>query len=299
MSNRNRFGISTAILLLLAPSAAFAQDSSLVFTQAAEPAVVLGGGGGLLKNGPAPQKTFFTRHDLLATGIAAAVTGGVMVFDKKIGLWTQAPHVQGSASLHHTVSQLTRLNETPLTIASVLTYGIGRVSNSKTTADVGLHWTEALLLTDVICQAIRGPLGRARPHVSQDDPFSFHFGQGFTHFEYRAFPSLHSGVGFATAAALVGEIRERNQNASRYAAPVLYAVALIPGVTRMYLNQHWASDVVSGAFIGQLIGSRVVHYAHTHNPTKLDRALLATSVTPDANGGIMVMMNVQSLFGGN
>ena len=97
----------------------------------------------------------------------------------------------------------------------------------------------------------------------------------------------------------MGEIRERNQNASRYAAPVLYAVALIPGVTRMYLNQHWASDVVSGAFIGQLIGSRVVHYAHTHNPTKLDRALLATSVTPDANGGIMVMMNVQSLFGGN
>ena len=280
----SKFALSAALLLLWG-SAALAQDSSLAITQASRPQY------------GAAQKTFFTSHDLVATGVAAVATGVFMHYDQKIADWWQSPHVQGSQSLHHTVDQLTRLNETPLTIAAVATYGIGRLSHSKTAADVGLHWTEALIMTDVISQAIRGPLGRARPRVSPDDPFVFHGFKGFTDFGYRAFPSLHAAVGFATAAALTGEIRERNQNASRYAAPVLYALAMIPGTTRMYLNQHWASDVISGAFIGQLIGARVVRYAHTHKPTKLDRALLATNVVPDGNGGMMVTVDVQSLFG--
>jgi hypothetical protein len=65
----------------------------------------------------------------------------------------------------------------------------------------------------------------------------------------------------------------------------------------MYLNQHWASDVVAGAFVGQFIGNRMVHYAHTHKRNKLDRALLATSVTPNGFGGTLVSVNVQDLFG--
>lgn len=297
MSKRNRIGTAMAMLLVCAPAAALvAQDTTLAFADTSPPAAMPTTLVPLRPQYGAAQKTFFTHHDLIATGVAAAVTGVFMAYDEKIADWWQSPHVQGSESLHHTIDQMTRLNETPLTIAAVLTYGIGRLSHSKTTADVGLHWTEALIFTDVICQAIRGPLGRARPRVSQEDPFKFEFGAGFTKFENRAFPSLHAAVGFATAAALVGEIRERNQSASRYAAPVLYALAMVPGVTRMYLNQHWASDVVSGAFIGQLIGSRVVRYAHTHKPTKLDRALLATAVVPDGNGGMMVMVDVQSLL---
>jgi membrane-associated phospholipid phosphatase len=137
--------------------------------------------------------------------------------------------------------------------------------------------------------------------TQQDDynPFVFHPFRGFSDFGYRAFPSLHSAVGFATAAALVGEIRERDQSASRYWAPALYTLAMVPGLTRMYLNQHWASDVVAGAFVGQFLGNRVVHYAHTHKRNKLDRALLAMSAQPDGFGGTLVMLNVQQLFGGN
>lgn len=296
MTNHRTSRIALAIFLLAVPRiASQAQDSSLAFAQPPRLSV---GAVGFPDSGRA-QKTFFTRHDLVPVAVAAVVTGGVAVFDERIARWTQTSHVQGGSSLHNAVSNLTRINETPLTIASVVTYGIGRLAHSQTTADVGLHWTESLLLTDVISQAIRGPLGRARPRVSQDDAFKFNFGSGFTKFENRAFPSLHAAVGFATAASLLGEIQLRNPNATRYAAPLLYGFAMIPGLTRMYLNQHWASDVVAGAFIGQFIGHRVVHYAHTHQRTKLDRALLATSVTPNGFGGTIVSVNVQNLFGGN
>ena len=296
MPNRRPSRIALAIILLATPRvASLAQDSSLAFAQPPRLSVRT---VGFSDSGHA-QKTFFTRHDLVPVAVALAVTGGVAVFDERIARWTQTSHVQGGQSLHSNISDLTRINETPLTIASVVTYGIGRLTHSQTTADVGLHWTESLLLTDVISQAIRGPLGRARPRVSQDDAFKFNFGSGFTKFENRAFPSLPAAVGFATAASLLGEIQLRNPSATPYAAPLLYGFAMIPGLTRMYLNQHWASDVVAGAFIGQFIGHRVVHYAHTHRRTKLDRALLATSVTPNGVGGTIVSLNVQNLFGGN
>jgi membrane-associated phospholipid phosphatase len=293
MPNRNLLWIAMAILFLATPRVSPAQDSSLAFTQPRLWAPTLTAG---FPDSGRAQKTFFTRHDLVPVVAAAAVTGGVMVFDKRIARWTRQGHVQGGPTLRNAVNSLTKVNETPLAIASILTYGIGRLANSPTTADVGLHWAEALLLTDVISEAIRGPVGRARPRVSQDDPFKFQFGSGFTNFDNRAFPSLHSAVGFATAASLMEEIRARHPSATWYAAPVLYGFAVIPGLTRMYLNQHWASDVVAGAFIGQFLGNRVVHYAHTHKRTKFDRALLASSISPNPYGGMLVSLNVQDLF---
>ena len=243
---------------------------------------------------PDTTKTFFTSRDVTYTGAALVGTVLVSFFDKKIAHWTQQPNIQGSSSRHDVVSKLTKVNETTLTGGAIIAYGIGRLSHSRTTADVALHTAESTILTSVISQIIRGPLGRARPSVSPDDQYKFEFGKGFTHFNNRAFPSLHSATAFGAAAALVAEIRLRNPDALWYAAPLLYAGAAVPGVTRMYLNQHWASDVVSGAFVGTLLGSRVVHYAHTHPRTKLDRALLgSTAAVPDGSGGVMLMVTIE------
>lgn len=239
------------------------------------------------------DKTFLTRRDAVLTGVAIVGTVAVSAFDERIARWTQTDQVQGGASRRKLFDDLTHLNETPLTIGAVLTYGIGRLVRSETVADVGLHWSEAIVLNNVVSELIRGPIGRARPRVSQDNAFKFEFGGGFTKFEDRSFPSLHSSSAFATAAALVGEIHERHPGAATWiAAPLLYGAATIPGVTRMYLDQHWASDVVSGAFVGTLIGAKVVHYAHTHRRTKLDRALLGTTIAP-VKGGVALAFSLQ------
>jgi membrane-associated phospholipid phosphatase len=230
------------------------------------------------------SKTFFVRRDLVASGVALVGVGVVSVFDKRIARYTQSNNVQVSIS-HRVVNDLTHVNETTLTVAAILGYGVGRLTGSSTIADVGLHTAEATILTSVVSQVIRGPLGRARPSVSPDDQYHFQFGKGFTHFDNRAFPSLHSATAFAAASALVGEVRERDPRAMWFAAPLLYGAAAVPGLTRMYLDQHWASDVVAGAFIGTLLGSRVVSYAHSHRRSRLDRILLGTTVAPDGHGG--------------
>jgi hypothetical protein len=186
------------------------------------------------------------------------------------------------------VKSLTVVNETPLTIGAVVTYGVGRLARSETVADVGLHATEALVLTVGLSEAIRGPIGRLRPRNSQNDQYDFLFWGGFTDFARRAYPSLHSAVGFTTATVIVQEIHFRHPEANKWAAPLLYTAALIPGVTRLYLDEHWASDIALGAFLGAFAGQKVVSYSHAHPDNRIDRRFLGrrtyVGFTHDARG---------------
>ncbi|CAN5916027.1 hypothetical protein BH11GEM2_BH11GEM2_15460 [soil metagenome] len=69
---------------------------------------------------------------------------------------------------------------------------------------------------------------------------------------------------------------------------MLYTAAAIPGLTRMYLDQHWASDVVMGGFLGAFIGHKVVVHAHANPRNRLDRILLGMTVVPDGRGAVAV-----------
>jgi membrane-associated phospholipid phosphatase len=239
------------------------------------------------------QKTFFVHRDLIASGIAMAAAVGTSAFDLRIARWARSEGVRGDSTRYDRVSTATRVNETPLTLAALATYGIGRLAHSPTTADVGLHTFEALVLTTTISEVLRGTIGRTRPRESLENPFRFDPFNGFVAFETRSFPSLHTAAAFATATALVGEIRERRPEATKVAAPLLYGAAMIPGLTRIYLDQHWTSDVVAGAFLGALLSSRVVSYAHSHRPNRLDRTLLGISAVPDGYGGTLVVVSLQ------
>jgi membrane-associated phospholipid phosphatase len=246
----------------------------------------------------APDKTFFMRKDLLVTGVGFAGSVGVSAFDERIARWSQSSGVQGSRSRRSAFEWVTHVNEQPLTILALGTYGVGRVARLETTADVGLHTAQALILTITAAELIRAPLGRARPRVASDsltdtfNAFSFKFGAGFTEFDHRAYPSMHSAVAFATAAALVGEVRVRKPSAVKVAAPLLYTAALIPGITRIYLNQHWASDVVAGGVLGAWLGDKVVRYAHSHRRSRLDDMLLGLTVLPDGRGGLVAALTL-------
>ena len=70
-----------------------------------------------------------------------------------------------------------------------------------------------------------------------------------------------------------------------YVAPVLYGGATLVGLSRMYHNRHWASDVALGAGVGTFSGLKVVRYSHSHPDNLIDRVMLRTTVAPDGRGG--------------
>ena len=277
------------VWLLLVPALAFAQDGSKARRDGAASNESARSG----TTWPQPvQKTFFLKRDLVTSGIAVVSSVAVSAFDLRIAHWARSEGDQGDSSRHDLVEELTRANETPMMLAALATYGVGRIGGMHTTADVGLHTLEALVLTTGVSQVVRGVLGRTRPRASLEDPFLFKPFTGFRGFETRSYPSLHTAASFAAATALVGEIRLRRPSAVKVAAPLLYTAALVPPMTRIYLDQHWMSDIVAGAFVGALLGSRVVSYAHSHRRTRLDRALLAVGAMPDGHGGVMLVVDV-------
>jgi membrane-associated phospholipid phosphatase len=66
---------------------------------------------------------------------------------------------------------------------------------------------------------------------------------------------------------------------------------MLPGLARIQLDQHWASDVAAGAFMGVFAGYKVVSYSHDHPDNWFDRTLLKTSAMPDPMGGMRVGYN--------
>lgn len=215
--------------------------------------------------------------------LALAVVGGtaaIAFFDERIARWTRQPGVQGDSARHRLAKKVTVINEMPLTAAAFATYGIGRLTGQEAVADVGWHVTESLLVTIGVAEVVRIGISRVRPRASPDDAFVFEPGKGLKEFDNRSFPSLHAAVAFATATSLVEEIRIRRPGALKYVEPALYAAALVPGFTRLYLDQHWASDVFAGTLLGAWVGRRMTRYAHGRR-TRLDRFMLGAASRND------------------
>jgi membrane-associated phospholipid phosphatase len=241
------------------------------------------------------DKTFLTRRDLLTSGIAVGVTALLSRYDDDIALASQQPRYR-TQSLTRFSQNVSKVNETTLTAAGILTYGIGRLTGSRSTADIGLHATEAVVLASLASQVIRGPIGRARPYEVKDtNQYDFEFGAGFRRgeagFKRRAFPSIHTSSGMAVATVLTMELHRRRPRATPYVAPLLYLAGVLPGLVRVQLDQHWASDVAAGAFMGVLSGYKVVSYSHAHPGNAFDRTLLRMNVTPAAAGGLNISVS--------
>ena len=260
----------TAVLLVLAASGAHAQAVDTV----------------------THDKTFLTRRDLGVSAVALAGTALLSRWDRDIAVASQTSKYQGSG-LKSFASKVSKVQETTLTLSGILAYGIGRLTKQQTLTDVALHATESVVLASVASQVIRGPLGRARPYVTGDtDQYDFKFMSGFKTgdqgFQRRAFPSIHTSSSMAVATVLTMEMHRRHVAATPYVAPLLFAAGLLPGLARIQLNQHWASDVAAGAFMGVFAGYKVVSYSHDHPNNAFDRTLLKMTVSPSPQGGLQL-----------
>ena len=240
------------------------------------------------------DKTFLVGRDFLVAGVALGVTAAVSHYDVDIARASQQSRYQGSG-LRSFATNVSKVNETTLTLAGIATYGVARLAGYSMISDVALHATESVVLASVASQLIRGTLGRTRPYVTHDsDQYNFHPGKGFfgsASFDYRAFPSIHTSSSLAVATVIAMETHRRNPDATIFVAPIVFGAALLPGLARIDLDQHWASDIVSGAFMGIFAGYKVVSYSHAHPNNWFDRVLLTATVVPDGNGRMLVMLN--------
>jgi membrane-associated phospholipid phosphatase len=184
------------------------------------------------------------------------------------------------------------VTETLLMLTGGTIYGIARLHHDDATGDVALHTTESVASAALFIQVVRGALGRARPYVidaagekRDTDPYDFEPLHGFTSFNYRSFPSMHAMASVAVATALSQEMRRRGTPHRALLSPLLYVGAAVPPLARLYLDEHWASDIAMGAFLGAFAGQKVVTYSHDHPDNRIDRALLGRRMSVGFTSG--------------
>jgi membrane-associated phospholipid phosphatase len=171
-------------------------------------------------------------------------------------------------------------------------YAAGRLSHDARLAELGLYGTEALLVGEAVGGVMKDVFGRARPYVdSVPNANDWSLLRGFRKGNaYRSFPSGHTTAAFAAAAAVSAETSRWWPGAIYVIGPTMYGGAALVGLSRMYENRHWASDVIMGAAIGTFAGTKVVRYHRTHPGNRIDRWLLNASASPSDLGHITLSL---------
>lgn len=210
----------------------------------------------------------------LATGVA------VLPFDRAIAAEVQDTLFQDVPALRTGSSILRLLGFPGSAIIGGGLYGAGRVFGDDDLADVGLHVTEAILVAEALTYTVKLLAGRGRPSLDPDDPFDFRFGRGFQGDDWQSLPSGHTSAAFATAAASAHELARLWPGHDLLVGVLTYGPASLVGVSRIFHNRHWASDVVFGAAIGAFSGWKIVDYNHDNPDNAVNRIFLTVSAPP-------------------
>jgi membrane-associated phospholipid phosphatase len=243
-----------------------------------------------------PPRALFTYRDAVLAGSVVLVTLAARPFDDHYAARLQDSSTQANRKLQG-LATFVRTVATPGSyVIGGTMYVTGRLSKNERLADLGWHGTEALIVGELVAGVIKGTAGRQRPHVRPRDPNSFQLFRGFGREDkYRSFPSGHTTSAFAAAAAVSSETSRWWPNARWIVGPALFTGAALTGVSRMYNNRHWASDVLVGAGIGTFAGLKVVRYHHSHPGNRLDKWMLAGSLVPTPEGGQAIRWSIMPL----
>ncbi|MEO8909018.1 MAG: phosphatase PAP2 family protein [Gemmatimonadaceae bacterium] len=216
----------------------------------------------------------FEGKDALILGAFAVGTALVGPFDKEVASRLQNPRAQENRFLKRAATGFRLLGDPGSLLTGTAIYLVGRADGQRRAQSLGLHSVESILISGAIGGGIKVLAGRQRPFVDINNPYNFQLWRGFTSDNYRSFPSGHTIAAFAFASTLTRESQFWAPHAAFYVGTVFYGGAGLIGLSRMYNNQHWASDVLVGAAIGTLTGLKVVKYTHSNPGNRIDRALI-------------------------
>lgn len=240
------------------------------------------------------HQTLFTFRDAALAAGFAGLTVAMFPADRHVAQRLQDEELQANRFLEKSATGFEVISTPGSFIIGGGLYAYGRLAGHPDLADLGWHGTEAVLVASGISNVLKGIMGRSRPSVVGDSvPSDFKFGKGFSGgSDQQSFPSGHTTTAFAAAAAVTSEARRIWPRSVWVVAPAMYGGATLVGLSRMYHNRHWASDVVLGAAIGTFSGLKVVRYSHAHPDNRIDRFILSASVMPDGQGGGMVAFSL-------
>jgi len=212
--------------------------------------------------------------DALLLGAFLIGTAAVAPLDMRIASRLQYQGTQENQFLGRAATGFRLLGDPGSVVVGTAVYLIGRADGNRRVESVGLHSVESILLADVLGGGIKMLAGRQRPFYDIRNPYNFQLWRGFSGDQFRSFPSGHTITAFAFASTVTRESQFWWPHSAWYVGTVFYGGASLVGLSRIYNNQHWASDVMAGAALGTIVGIKVVKYTHSHPGNHIDSELI-------------------------
>ncbi|MFZ1685244.1 MAG: phosphatase PAP2 family protein [Candidatus Zixiibacteriota bacterium] len=177
----------------------------------------------------------------------AFVSGGIIAVsfaDKDIRSLSQRNRNQSTDKFARFMNSCGR--EVPFGIEGALYLG-GELFHNERAKACGLDGLAASLISSgLVCQAVKAVVGRERPY-NENGQYTF---KPFT--RHDSFPSGHTANAFALATVVSSHYHNTWIRIGAFSAAGLVAYA------RVNYDAHFASDVVTGAAIGFVVGKSVV-----------------------------------------
>ncbi|MFH0954442.1 MAG: phosphatase PAP2 family protein [Verrucomicrobiota bacterium] len=194
----------------------------------------------LTRSGLGIIREYRGRFALLAFGVALLAA---LVHPQDTGLYHRMTDRRSDRvrAVARRVSHWGDLQRGSLIVAAVV-WGVGVVRKKRRWQAAGIACLLAALLAGAVANVARPAFGRPRPSTEVPDGF---YGLRFTG-RYHSFPSAHSCTSFGTAAALAVAVPAVGLPSLAGAAAVAWS--------RMYMREHYLSDVIAGAGVGIWFG---------------------------------------------
>ncbi len=179
---------------------------------------------------------------------AIVASGATTAFDNAVSRYVKSTH--GNAGVDATMIIITSLGD----VSTLFVFGI-IITIIRRTRKVGMIFLIALVLLVVLVMYIKPVIGRHIPPYgfipSIDLPESFRLEEDSLApiSKDLAYPSGHT----SRAAAFAFIIGFALYNKSRIAGYALWAFPVIIGITRLYVMQHYPTDIVGGIMLGTIV----------------------------------------------
>ena len=184
--------------------------------------------------------------DWTKLGVFVAAEGGILFTDKSVKNFFQEHRTGSLDKVSKNFLEPFGGNYSLLIMSGFLAHGI--LAKNNKSVSTSLLSLESFLLASVIVRIPKTLVGRDRPDIASDQ---FQFNGPF---QENSFPSGHTTAVFSVASVIATQYRE-----TKWVPITAYSVASLVGLSRIYDNKHWLSDVVAGAAIGTLVGNLVSH----------------------------------------
>ena len=225
----------------------------------------------------------------VAAGLGAAALV-VAPFDVAITRRLRSPGLQRSTAWHNGAVVFDWYGAPGARAVGPLLAVAGSVARNSTLSDIGIHVSESYAASAVAVFIVKGFAGRARPYqVSSESAYDFDLGRGFPHREpFSSFPSGHATGSFAFAASITVEAARRWPEHATLVGALAYGGAFLDGVSRVYRDTHWPSDVAAGALLGTVSGMLVTRHQHAHPGNRVHALARRLLFAPAADGRLVV-----------